>query len=258
MSLYQSFSNTLLTVLKVPPEPLAPAGDHRHLRIFRASYNYYRYRLLLFKIKAVISVVFGIAITIGIYFAYNQLSENMESGPSSIFLLLPFGFMALLIIIITILDLVIRFLTLRLDYENRWYKLTDKSLRVREGVFTVHEMTLTFNNIQHISIEQGPLQRIFKITDVKVDSAGGGASNENSNASSMHSVYFTGVDNGEEIREILFSHLKKLRTSGLGDLDDKSYQSQEENGDTKTGVSLRDLLSDIRRETHLFRKAAEK
>src|SRR5207249_3022813 len=63
---------------------------------------------------------------------------------------------------------------LRLDYEKRWYVVTDRSLRIREGVVKVREMTVNFANIQNISISQGPLQRILGIADLRVDTAGGG------------------------------------------------------------------------------------
>ena len=39
----------------------------------------------------------------------------------------------------------------RLDFEKRWYLVTDRSLRVREGVVNVREMTIMFANIQNIS-----------------------------------------------------------------------------------------------------------
>ena len=66
------------------------------------------------------------------------------------------------------------YFSLRLNYEMRWYKVTDRSLRIRAGVWNVHEMTMTFANVQNISITQGPLERLFGISDVRVETAGGG------------------------------------------------------------------------------------
>src|SRR5690606_2799937 len=64
---------------------------------------------------------------------------------------------------------------LRFDFDMRWYILSDRGLRIREGILTVREKTMTFANIQNIAIRQNPIQRLFGIYDVEVRSAGGGA-----------------------------------------------------------------------------------
>ena len=58
------------------------------------------------------------------------------------------------------LALPLTFALVRLDYELRWYIVTDRSLRIREGVTSLRESTMTFANIQHIAVRQGPLQPI--------------------------------------------------------------------------------------------------
>ena len=89
----------------------------------------------------------------------------------------------------------------RLDFEKRWYLVTDRSLRVREGVVKVREMTITFANIQNISISQGPIQRLIGIADLRVDTAGGGPSrgDKKGGGESLYTVRFRGVDNANEI-----------------------------------------------------------
>ena len=117
----------------------------------------------------------------------------------------------------------ISFFSLRLNYEMRWYKVTDRSLRIRAGVWNVHEMTMTFANVQNITISQGPLERLFGISDVKVDTAGGGGSSGshgNAEGLNLHVATFRGVDNPEEIRDLMLQRLRRLRDAGLGDLDD--------------------------------------
>src|SRR5205814_3372587 len=89
----------------------------------------------------------------------------------------------------------------RLDYEKRWYLVTDRSLRIREGVVNVREMTVNFANIQNISISQGPLQRLLRIADLRVDTAGGGggrAANTHHAAQNLHTAWFRGIDNAGE------------------------------------------------------------
>src|SRR5690606_10085493 len=65
-------------------------------------------------------------------------------------------------------------LLLRLDIEQRWYLVSNRSIRIREGLVRLHEKTMTLANVQHVSVRQGPLQRLLGIADVEVRTAGGG------------------------------------------------------------------------------------
>src|SRR5208337_4922580 len=99
----------------------------------------------------------------------------------------------------------------RLEYEKRWYVVTDRSLRIREGVVTVREMTVNFANIQNIAISQGPIQRLLAIADVRVDTAGGGRQSEARGASeNLHTAWFRGVNDANEIRELIQQRLRLL------------------------------------------------
>jgi hypothetical protein len=107
-----------------------------------------------------------------------------------------------------------------LDWELRWYIVTDRSLRIREGVWKVSEMTMTFANVQEVSIHQGPLERLFGVADVRVRSAGGGAAAGNDHEKqekSGHIGYFRGVDGASAIRDLILERLKKQRDAGIGD-----------------------------------------
>ena len=90
---------------------------------------------------------------------------------------------------------------LRLDYEMRWYKVTDRSLRIREGVWRMREMTMMFDNIQNISITQGPIQRMLNIADLKVQTAGGSTpvpqQGQKGMTFDMHTGYFRGIDTAD-------------------------------------------------------------
>ena len=63
---------------------------------------------------------------------------------------------------------------IHLRYDTTWYVLTDRSLRIRRGIMTIHETTISFENVQNVEVTQGPLQRYFGIADVLVTTAGGG------------------------------------------------------------------------------------
>jgi len=114
-----------------------------------------------------------------------------------------------------IVQLPLSFLMVRIDYRYRWYMITDTSLRIREGLMTVRERTMTFANIQNLSLKQGPVQRIFGISDLA-----GESKNELAEAMNMHIGYFRGVDNAQEIRDLILAQMRGMRDSGLGDPDE--------------------------------------
>ena len=115
----------------------------------------------------------------------------------------------------------------RLDYEQRWYVVTDRSLRLRTGVWSVREMTMSFANLQQIAVSQGPLQRLLGLADVRVQSAGGGGGSSHPGhggaVASLHTGHFHAVDNAEEIRDLITERLRKFRETGLGDPDEKRH-----------------------------------
>jgi len=109
----------------------------------------------------------------------------------------------------------------RLDYELRWYIVTDRSLRIRAGLAAVQETTMSFANVQQVAVSQGPLQRLLGIADLRVQSAGGGGDHpERSGGESLHTGIFHGVDNANEIRDLIQDRLRAFRQAGLGDPDD--------------------------------------
>ena len=113
-----------------------------------------------------------------------------------------------------LLQLPITFVAITLDYENRWYLLSDRSLRIREGVYSVKEQTLTFANIQNLSLKQGPIQRWLGIADLEVHTAGGGSKAEDEwESTSDHTGRLRGVANGEELRDRILARVRRTIAS---------------------------------------------
>jgi membrane protein YdbS with pleckstrin-like domain len=110
----------------------------------------------------------------------------------------------------------------RLDYEMRWYMVTDRSLRLRHGVWIVTESTMSFANVQQVTVTQGPLQRLLGLGDVKVQSAGGGRVKHQQHGEDMHLGLFHSVTNAVEIRDLILKRLRRYRESGLGDPEENS------------------------------------
>jgi membrane protein YdbS with pleckstrin-like domain len=206
----------LLRMLRVPPEPDPPPGNPDRVRTFRAGRGYLRYRTVLWLLKqastlfgAVFGYLFVRAVVgeIGLSPRWVQLVETVVIA----------GF---------VVQLPFSYAVMKLNYELRWYILTDRSLRIRHGVINVREQTLTYANVQNISVRQNPVQRAFGIASVAVRSAGGGSSSgghaaaAGSQGSSMHEAVFEGVDNADEIRAAIRDCIRHQRDAGLGDPDE--------------------------------------
>jgi membrane protein YdbS with pleckstrin-like domain len=111
----------------------------------------------------------------------------------------------------------------RLDFELRWYVVTDRSLRIRTGVWNVQELTMSFANLQQVEVSQGPLQGFLGLADVRVQSAGGGSGEGHAHGQrdSLHTAMFHSVENATEIRDLILERLRLFRATGLGDPDEQ-------------------------------------
>ncbi|MGH7504174.1 MAG: PH domain-containing protein [Longimicrobiales bacterium] len=218
----------LLHFLRVPPAPSAPAGDAK-IRVFRAARNYFRYRLVGWLLKqtgAVVGLLVGVLFLRG---APAVLPPIIEIGAIT----LSEGTILTLLSLIEaaaiagfIVQAAFSLALLRLDFEQRWYIVSDRSLRIREGLVRLHEKTMTFANIQQLTIRQGPLQRLLRIADLQVRTAGGGGSSgseEGVPKQDLHVAYFRGVDNAEHIRDAIRERLRQQADAGLGDPDDIAH-----------------------------------
>ena len=125
-----------------------------------------------------------------------------------------------------LLQLPLTYAVRRLDFEMRWYVVTDRSLRIRTGVWSVQEATMSFANLQQVEVSQGPLQRLLGLADVKVQSAGGNDNPHGKPQHDLHTGHFHGVDNAEEIRDLIQARLRRFRESGLGDPEETRHAAQ--------------------------------
>lgn len=155
-------------------------------------------------------------------------------------------------LLVYVVQLPVTFLLARMDYELRWYMVTDRSLRIRHGVWKISESTMSFANIQQVVVSQGPLQRLLGLSDLKVQSAGGGSGGENhehpGREDDMHLGLFHSVTNADEIRDLILERLRRFRESGLGDPEEKSHAvaAPAAPGSDELLAAARDLATEAR------------
>ncbi len=80
------------------------------------------------------------------------------------------------------------------------YVLSDRTLRIRRGIWIINEVTITYENIQNVSVRQGPLQRYYGISDLVVQTAGGGGAGPHGEQNlGSHLGLLEGIDNAEDV-----------------------------------------------------------
>jgi len=242
-------------VLRIPSAPASPLGDPASVQVFRAAVGYYRYRLLGWawhQLYTIVGLIFGF-----LFLRYGsgwiEALGDFDQLPDHLLGWWGGGWWHLLevaALIFFFVQLPISWLWTTLDYRSRWYVVSDRSLRIREGLWQVREQTMTFSNVQNLAIRQGPVQRLFGIADLEVTSAGGGgakaAQGHGNVGRDLHVGYFRGVANAAEIRGTILQYLRQARAAGLGDADPAVAEVMPATGADPTLAAAREMLRQAR------------
>lgn len=234
--IYELAKSGLLALLKAPSgPPPAPAGTPGSERTFRASKNYLTLKLVLNWLGALVPIA---CILVGA-----ALSNPLVALGAVI----PFlgGLMGHFII--------------RLDYDLRYYLVTDRSLRIRQGAWIIHEATFTFANVQTVEKRQGPLERMLGYANLEVQTAGGGGGVSQAQQDlHAHKRLLAAIDNADEVRSLILSLLKRYRDAGLGDPEDvrAAAPALRVAGPGLSGSAL-ERLREVREEAARLRAALE-
>jgi hypothetical protein len=211
----------VVRLFRIPGEPAVPPGDPAKVRTFRAGRNYYWYKLLVWGLGQLAALAALVGGTLFVGFApWDRLPFLRDGELWGV----PLEWLALgaPAWILYFAQLPFTYLAVRLDYEMRSYVLSESALRIRHGVLSVREQTMTYANIQHISVRRGPIQQLLGIGDVEVRTAGGGKSGteKETQGEDMHRGFFRGVDDAELVRDEIRARVDAHREAGLGDPDE--------------------------------------
>ncbi|MBK7585328.1 MAG: PH domain-containing protein [Myxococcales bacterium] len=200
--MYQPTRSLVLRLLAAPTEPPeAPAGSPGMTRVFRASPRLLTLRSLQVGLVGFLTMLPEV---LGIAGALASEAHWAALGLS-------------LVLLVAVVFTVMHWFVVRLDYDMRHYIVTDRALRIREGALVIRESTFTFANVQNVSVQQGPVDRMLGISSVRIDTAGGGGGSEQQKAFATHRGVLAGIENAEEVRDRILQLLKAYRDAGLGD-----------------------------------------
>lgn len=232
----------VLRLMRVPPQPTPPPGTPP--RVFRASKNYFTLRVFTWIAGSVVMAATAVWLTVVVV---HLLPPDAPRALRTVVLIAEIG-----VVLTLLVRLTLGYAVMRLDYELRWYMISDRAIRIREGIVTVREKTIALANIQNTAVNQGPLQRLLGIADVEVRTAGGGSGKGGGNSGKgdqlgepMHIAYFRGVDNAQEIRDIIVERARRHRDAGLGDPEEVAGASDAAEDLLREVRAIRETLEDV-------------
>ena len=202
---YRGLWGVLTRWFRVPDRPpMLPAMSGESITEFQPGVGFLRYLLLQFWIGL---LLIDVLIFVG------WLAITIALPIVGVILVVP-------ALILAVVPDIIAYLAVHLRFDTTWYVMSDRSLRIRRGIWVIHETTLTFENVQNVTVRQGPLQRYFGIANLLVETAGGGQSQPGSQGmqtTDAHRGLIEGVADAQRIRSLIMNRLRKSHTAGLGD-----------------------------------------
>ena len=119
-----------------------------------------KYQTILF-IRIAIFVLFAVGAFISFLFLFDEkpAPEFLIAAISAIVLITAYS------IIITILG-----------FPKKGYLVREKDISFQKGLIVFKSTSVPFNRIQHVEVNQGVLSKLFKLSSVKIYTAGGNAS----------------------------------------------------------------------------------
>lgn len=254
----------LISWLAISERPDPPPGSGVSLSTFRASRRYLYYGVLAWVPKQVAAFI-GLLFSLVFLGAFNQdflraegwmrFMERLESLRFGILgvdanVRMLFTFFEGLAVLTFVAQLLFTGLLLKLSWELRWYMVGERALRIREGLWSLREQTMTIANIQTMIVRQGPVQRLFGISDLEIHTAGGGAGGSDEQESTdrksaLHIGRIRGIEDAAGLRDRLREQLIRHRGAGLGDDDERESDTGDVDDRDLIGAT-KDLLAAAR------------
>jgi membrane protein YdbS with pleckstrin-like domain len=235
--IYRGVWASVVSLFRVPPHPPTLPARGEAVRSLRPAAGFLAYLKFLFWLALIPGDILPVAGWVAVGLAVPVLGVVL----------------APLFIALMILPDVIAYVGIHLRYDTTWYVLTDRSLRIRRGIWVIHETTISFENVQNVEVRQGPVQRFFGIADVIVQTAGGGATRSHgkgdaSGTLGAHVGVLEGIDEADAIRNQILAAVERTRQAGLGDEHPHAFEPAPTGSGSHATLSPRHLavLREIR------------
>lgn len=187
-----------------------------------------------FKIYNLIMIA-GIVLITGIIFLMGMAFEVI------IFEGFEINITALVLVIIAVAVLIVAFWN-ELYYRSIVYHLNNTEITWKRGVWFRQTGIVPYNRITNVDIVQGPVMRLFKISDVKIQTASASAQN-------LAEIKLCGMEEPEELREMIMKFVRSRGSSAAAT-----------GGDDSGSEILSDsvAVSELREIKAILKKIAEK
>lgn len=198
---YRGVWRVLADLFRVPKEPpTLPAAPGETVVSFRPAPQFLRLLKLLFWIwLAVIDVVIFLV----------WLAIAIDEPTAGAILAVP-------ALLLAVVPDIVAYVAIHLRYDTTWYVMSDRSLRCRRGIWLITEHTITFENVQNVAVRSGPLERLFGLATLVVETAGSDGGHEGKVAIGNRAIV-EGITNADELRVKVMAQVEKSRGAGLGD-----------------------------------------
>jgi len=196
----------LVQCFRVPAGPPSlPEAMMGNLQVFHPSRRYLSYLKAYFWVGL---LVIDMAILIGWLATY---WFNPALG----------WWLAVPALLIAVLPDIVAYIAIHLRYDTIWYAVSGRGLYVRRGIVVISEHTITLENIQNVSVRRGPIEQLFGIATVVVETAGASSGDGESSIMVGNQTIMVGLDNADELRTLLMQSVRASASAGLGDDADR-------------------------------------
>jgi len=79
------------------------------------------------------------------------------------------------------------------------------------------EHTITFENVQNVHIRRGPIQYLFGISTIVLETAGATEPDGSNHFAAGNKAIMEGIENPEEVRDLIMERVRRSKGAGLGD-----------------------------------------
>ena len=199
---YRGVWQVLSNWFRVPAHPpTLPVAQGEFTASFHPSRPYLSYLKLYFWI---------VVVAVDLVLVAGWVAVLLSDTRLGLLLMIP-------VLVLAVVPDLLAYIAIHLRYDTMWYVMTDRSLRCRRGVWVILEHTITFENVQNVFVRRGPVQYLFGISTIVLETAGAAEGEGQNEFAVGNKAIMEGIDNPKEIRELIMERVRRSKSAGVGD-----------------------------------------